>query len=89
MTPSAQLTVDEFQNIWLEEYQNPPAFNRKNKKDYVVEMSKDSYDSPVDPSCDDYEKNILSEMQDILSRPETKALVPKNIGNFHMSSFHL
>lgn len=82
-TPSAKLTVDEFQNIWLEEYQNPPSFDKKTKKRRCRTMLDEFNDYVVgDISCEEdglkeYEKSVMDEMNDILSNPKNKEFIPQ------------
>ncbi|KND02835.1 transcription factor TFIIIB subunit BRF1 [Spizellomyces punctatus DAOM BR117] len=70
-TPSANLSVEQFQTIWLPDESNPPAFGTKRKLDEAEDD--DTVDAAGEP--DQEELDMLNEIRDILARPDTQDLV--------------
>ncbi|KAH9507205.1 transcription factor TFIIIB subunit brf1 [Bulinus truncatus] len=56
-TPSAQLTIEEFDNVDLEEEQDPPCFTEGKKKAKLAQMKEDIPDNMI-KEMSKFEKNI-------------------------------
>ncbi|KAI8593886.1 cyclin-like protein [Geranomyces variabilis] len=86
-TPSASLSVEQFQTIWLPASENPPAFENPAKRRRPVDDDEDSpTPSSTDPP-DEEETELLEEMSNILGQQDTIKLtnlentVEENDGN--------
>jgi len=76
-TPSSELTIEDFQNIWLEETCDPPSFSNARKKG----KRKRSIDSEYEK---DYEtEELKKEINDILKGDEIKELTGKINSKFN------
>ncbi|KAI9098284.1 cyclin-like protein [Phlyctochytrium arcticum] len=72
-TPSAELSVEQFQTIWLPESQNPPAFLKSQKRKQPEDSEEvDAETESVAGGGED--ADLLAEMQDILGQSDTLKL---------------
>jgi len=70
-TPSSELTIEDFQNIWLEETCDPPSFKNARKKGKRKRSIEPEYEK-------DYEdEELKKEINDILKGDEIKELTGK------------
>ena len=70
-TPSSELTIEDFQNIWLEETCDPPSFKNSRKKGKRKRSIEPEYEK-------DYEdEELKKEINDILKGDEIKELTKK------------
>jgi len=70
-TPSSELTIEDFQNIWLEETCDPPSFSNARKKGKRKRSHESEYEK-------DYEaEELKKEINDILKGDEIKELAGK------------
>ncbi|KAI8912100.1 cyclin-like protein [Powellomyces hirtus] len=69
-TPSAALSVEQFQTIWLPASENPPAFSNPQKR--RAESTEEATDQNGDEEgADEAEAQLLEEMKYILEQPDT------------------
>jgi transcription factor IIIB subunit 2 len=89
-TPSGQLTVSDFQTIWLEQDSNPPAFGVKKRKNDAdcfnrnvleneqmedeVQKLIDTHEAPADINLDDLEDKL----SDLDNDPEVLGMIDTN-----------
>ncbi len=74
-TASSKLTPEEFEGLWLEHEEDPPAFTRARRKEEKMDTSKESRDGEEDLELEE-------EMHMILTPPQTQSSQPAAIPEF-------